>query len=807
MPILHIDKLRHGEHTEDEFKVVETTGLPPWDADASLTVVGRPQPRVEGVEKVTGRARYAYDVYLPGLLYARVLRSPLPHARVRRIDTSRAEALPGVRAVLSGANAPEIRWYKDSYVFDHTVRFIGDEIAAVAAETEDIAEDALRLIEVEYEPLPFVIDLVAALQPDAPKLRASGNIAGEPKIYQRGDPEAGWRDADVTIDEVYTTQTALHNCLEPHGCTVTWDGNRLMLWDSTQSVFEVREQVAEALKLPEHHVRVIKHHMGGGFGSKQIAWKHAVIAALLSKQAGRPVQLMLDREAENLAVGNRNATRQHIRIGAKRDGTITAISARIDQQVGAYLVGGEASNVSGPYQRLYRCPNIRTEQRGIYTNTGPAVAFRAPGFVEGAFALESAMDELARALQIDPLDLRLRNYADHDQLRGRPYTTPESLRRCYEHVSEAFGWHTYQRSPVTGSKRRGIGIAAHDWGGSGYPPAYAWVKVNADGTAEVITGTQDIGTGTRTTLTQIAAEELGLPVERVVLYLGDTAIGPYAPVSSGSATQATLGPAVRAAAADAKQQLLRAAATFFETTSDHLGVYDGQIFLGGQPERKVAVEEMTRRIAPHMILGHGARGPNPENKSVRTFGAQCVEVEVDLQTGEVNVLRLVASHDCGRIINPMMVESQVTGAVTQGIGFALTEERIVDSASGVVLNANLEEYKVPTVMDVPAIIHAPVNLPDPEANHTGAKGIGEPPLVPTAPAIANAVFDAVGVRIRHLPLSRHRLLEALAEHPMPPQHSSLAVGGNHGEGSAIAVTPAPPAPERAEHHGEQGGQV
>jgi CO/xanthine dehydrogenase Mo-binding subunit len=701
------------------------------------------------------------------------LRSPVPHARVRRIDTSCAEALPGVRAVLSGANAPDIRWYGDSYLFDHTVRFIGDEVAAVAAETEEIAEDGLRLIAVEYEPLPFVVDLATALQPNAPKLRASGNLADEPKVYQRGDPEAGWRDAEVIVDEVYTTHTALHNCLEPHGCTATWEDDRLTIWESTQSVFEVREQVAEALGLPEHHVRVVKHHMGGGFGSKQIAWKHTVIAALLSKQAGRPVQLMLEREAENLAVGNRNATRQHVRIGAKRDGTITAIGARIELQVGAYMVGGEASNVSGPYQRLYRCPNVYTEQRGVYTNTGPAVAFRAPGSVEGAFALESAMDELARALQIDPLELRVRNYADHDQLRGRPYTTPESLRLCYEHAEEAFGWHTYQRPPTTGSKRRGIGIAAHDWGGSGYPPAYAWVKVNSDGTADVITGTQDIGTGTRTALTQVAAEELGLPVERVVLYLGDTANGPYAPVSSGSATQATVGPAVRAAAADAKQQLLRAAAAFFETTPERLHICDGRVCRNGGSDDGVAVEDITRRIAPHMILGHGARGPNPGDKSVRTFGVQCVEVEVDIETGEVTVLRVVASHDCGRIINPKMVESQVIGAVTQGVGFALTEERVVDSERGIVLNANLEEYKVPTVLDVPPIVHVPIDLPDPEANHSGAKGIGEPPLVPTAPAIANAVFDAIGIRIRHTPFSRHRLLEALTAHPAPQQRSSL----------------------------------
>jgi xanthine dehydrogenase YagR molybdenum-binding subunit len=764
MPTMHINKLRSGESADAEYQVVETAGLPAWGTEAALAIVGRPLPRVEGTEKVTGRARYAADIRLPGLLYARILRSPLPHAHIRRIDVARAAALPGVRAVLSSANAPEIPWYQDSVLFERTVRFAGDEVAAVAADTEEVAEDALRLIDVEYEALPFVVDLDAALQPNAPRLRQEGNIASEPTIYQRGDLEAGFQAADVIIDQVYTTQTALHNCLEPHGCTAAWTGDHLTLWESTQSVFDVRQEVAEKLELPEHHVRVIKQYMGGGFGSKQVAWKHAVIAALLSRAAGQPVQLMLDRQAENLAAGNRNATRQHVRLGARRDGTLTALSVRIEQAVGAYMVGGESSNVSGIYQRLYRCANLRTEQIPVYTNTGPAVAFRAPGYVEGAFGLESAMGELAHALQLDPLELRRRNYADTDQKRHLPYTTPDGLRRCYERAAEVFGWDDYRRPPAQGAKRRGIGCAAHDWGGSGFPPGYAWIKLNSDGTADVVTGTQDIGTGTRTGLTQVAAEELGLPLERVALHLGDTANGPYAPVSSGSATQATIGPAVRAAAAEAKQQLLKAAATILETEPGQLRVHDGTIYVEGKPgDAAIAVAEVTRRIAPHMIQGHGARGPNPAEKSVRTFGAQCVEVEVDVETGEITVLRLVAAHECGRIINPTMVDSQVVGGVTQGLGFALTEERVVDAQNGVVLNANLEEYKVPTVADVPAIVHAQVHLPDPQANSTGAKGIGEPPLIPTAPAIANAVFNAVGVRLRQVPLSRHRLLAALAE--------------------------------------------
>lgn len=762
MPKLHVEQ----EQGEDgvEFVVVEEEVVRTWNAETELLVVGQPYPRLEGREKVTGRARYASDVRLPGQLYARVLRSPHPHARIRNIDITKAEQSPGVHAVICAANVPRIPWYEEGVLFESTVRLVGDEVAAVAAESDELAQDALRLIEVDYEPLPFVTTIEEALRTDAPEVHDGGNIAGEPKTYERGDPETGLREADIVVEGDYETPCALHNAFESHGCTASWEGDSLILWDSTQAIFVVRQQVAEKLGMPEHRVRVIKQHMGGGFGAKQIPWKHDVIAALLSQKAGRPVQLLLDREAENLAAGNRNPTRQHVRLGAKRDGTLTAIVARIEQASGAYRTGGEASDVSGMYQTLYKCPNVRTEQTAVYTNTGPAVAFRAPGHVEAAFALEQAMDELARALELDRVELRRRNYSDVDQLENRPFTLPEGLRLSYDRVTEAFGWGERTPQPAVGTKRRGVGFAAHDWvGGSGHPPGYAWIELNSDGTADVITGTQDIGTGTRTGLAQVAAEELGLPLDSIAFRLGDTATGPYSPVSSGSATQATIGPAIRAAAADVKAQLLEVASVVLEIGVGRLTVRDGRILVNGDPDRSIAVGEVMQKIAPHTLHGQGARGPNPDDKTIRTFGAQCVELEVDTETGEITVLRVVTSHDCGRIVNPTLVDSQVVGGVTQGVGFALSEERIVDTRLGIVLNANLEEYHVPTVADVPAIEHAHVGVPDSAANSTGAKGIGEPPLIPTAPAIANAVFDAIGIRFREGPLTRQRVLAALAE--------------------------------------------
>ena len=744
----------------DQYVVIEGEELEPWGVERAFKFVGKAQARIDGFERVSGQAKYTHDIQLPGMLYGKILRCPHPHAKIKRIDTLRAERLSGVRAVLCYKNAPQIPWRMgQTFLFDTTLRYAGDEVAVVVADDEEIAEDALDLIEVEYGLLPFVLDPEEALKPEAPKLHPNGNLLnGKPEIYERGDLEKGLKEADVVVEDTYKTQVALHNCMETHGSVALWDGDSLTICDSNQHIFGVRQGVAKALNIPLHKVRVIKKYMGGGFGSKNSTGKYTVMAALLARQTGRPVKIILDRKEENLATGNRNSTVQYLKIGAKRDGTLTAMYLKSIAGIGAYAVF--STGVGGPVRQLYRCPNVRTEEFSVFTNTGPMSAFRAPGYVEGTFALESLIDQLAEVLQIDPLELRLKNYTEHDQISGRPYST-KGLREAYRIGAEKMGWATRAHfKKVEGSKRRGMGMASQIWDGNGSPPAYALVKLNSDGTATVISGTQDIGTGTKTALVQIAAEELGFSIESISIEIGDTQTGPYAPLSAGSMTLASVGPAVRAAAQDAKKQLIDTASQVLQALPSELTVEDSFIVKRTTNER-THVKEILSKLGNFMIIGKGARGPNPEKFNVNAFGAQFAEVEVDTETGEVTINKLIAVHDSGRVINPLLISSQIEGGVIQGLGFALTEARIVDRVHGIVLNPNLEDYKIPTALDVPEIEQMMIDRADVHANNLGVKGVGEPPIIPTAAAIANAVYDAIGVRIKELPITRDKILRAL----------------------------------------------
>lgn len=742
--------------------------------------IAAPHRRVEARQKVTGTACYTTDVQLPGALTAAFVRSPHPHARVRHVDLGRAMRVSGVRAALTGEvlnlQGDPIRWYAEQTpLFDTTVRFQGDEVAALAADSAQALEEALELVDVDYEALPPVPDLDCALKSDAPVLHGTSNLAGEPICYERGDTGRGFDAAAHTIDHVWSTDAVLHQALEPHGAVAAWAGDQLTLYESTQGIWSVRNQLAETLGLPRNKVRVITEHMGGGFGAKQVAWKPSVMAALLARRAQRPVRLQLDRTAESIAAGHRNATRQHVRLAADSQGRLLAIELEAKVLGGAYTLPGESSDVAGLFQHLYRCANVRTRQQRIYVNTGPAVAFRAPGYVEACFALESAMDELAQALQIDPLELRRRNHCRDDQVKGRPWSSPDALERCYERADASFGWRRRRDGCVTvstdnqGSKRRGFGFAAHEWlGGSSSPPAWAWLRIDTDASVEVIVGTQDIGTGTRTMVAQTVAGELGIPIGQVVVRLGDTGVAAPTPASAGSHTTPTVLPAVRAAARDARSNLLAAAADRLECTPVDLVVDQGRIIAASGTQEPMPIAELLESLEPHEIHGRGAWTPADDANdeapvTVRTFGAQCAEVEVDIDTGEVTVLRITSAPDCGRIVNPLLADSQVIGGVTQGIGQALMESRTLDHRSGCVINPNLEAYLVPTCADIPRIEHAAVNLADTAVNPAGVKGLGELPMIPTAPAIVNAIFDATGVRLRSLPVTRRKLLDALHE--------------------------------------------
>ena len=747
----------------EELALVEGKDLPGWTGERS--VVGASTTRIDGIQRVTGRATYTQDIALPGMLHARFLRSPHARARVLGVDDARALGLPGVRAVLHRSNAPKAAFRGEDTIFREEVRFAGEEVAAVCAETEEIAEAATRLLDVRYEVLPHVVDLedaIAAGQRTTAGATTSGAHAeiSESGSHSRGDAERALRDAEIVVDATYRTSTQLHNSLETHGAVAQWDGERLTVWESTQHVFGVREGLHLALELPYSRIRVLCEYMGGGFGSKGGAGKYTITAALFAKRLGAPVRCVYTREEENLAAGNRSATLQRIRVGWKggRAGRISGLEHISHSNSGQ---GRWVADPTGPTNTLYKIDDLSTRSYRVVTNAGSLSAFRAPGYVEGTFALESALDELADLVRVDPLQLRRRHSARRDPYLDQPYTQKRLL-DCYRIGAREIGWSSRKRGGSPGStkhRRRGLGMASQIWFGGGGPPAFATVHLNPDGTAVVRSGTQDIGTGTRTILAQICAEELGIGVREVRVDIGDTD-APYGPISAGSLTAASVGPAVRLAAADAREQLLGAAAGVLEVSQSELRVEGGRIV---GTSATATIEEIFDQLKNYTVIGRGSRFPNPSGAALNTFGAQFVRLEVDVRTGEVFLEQIVAVHDIGRVLNPLTATSQVEGGIIQAIGFALTEQRVIDRVSGRVLNADLEEYKVPTVRDVPPIVVRFVDVPDRRANNLGARGLGEPPMIPTAAAIANAIANATGARVRTTPMTPDRVMAALAQ--------------------------------------------
>jgi len=746
---------------------------PRWPTPDGLAVIGKPTPRLDGRAKVTGAAKFTADVQLPGMLWARRVVAPWAHARVRSIDTSAAERLPGVKAVhvvernregaqlVNPPSSPD-RW--------PTIRYAGQTVAAVAATSAAIAAEAARLVRVEYEKLPFVVDPDEARRDDAPlvfpgpvemagsaggggaakALPQRGNVRG-PSVKERGDVAAGLRAAALSVSGEFHTQAQTHSAMEPHGVVADWRPDGLTVYASTQGTATVRDELAAVFDLPKSKVRVITDFMGGGFGAKFGAGMYGVLATHLSKKSGKPVRLVLDRKEEHHH-GSRPSTVQEVTLGATRDGALTAVSLRSFGSAGI-ATGAGVGNVA---EVLYPAPAFRGEQSDVFTHVAPSTAFRAPGAPQGVFAVEQLVDELAERLKLDPLALRDRLDA------GDARADREARRRERAIGAEAFGWAKRRRPPASdrGPIKRGVGVAQSIWPRIVDLDAACEVRVTRDGSIELSSSVQDIGTGTRTALAMVVAEELGVAPSAVTMRIGDTRF-PIGPSSGGSKTLTAITPPARTAAYRVKQQLFAAVAPALGAKPEQLVARDGKIAVRGgggslgwkQAAAKMRGEELAARASRLDDYGGNLRDG--------LGGVQFVEVLVDTETGLVRVERVVAVHDCGRVVNPLAAQSQVNGGVLHGLSWALFEERVLDRQTGRMVNANFDQYKIAGARETPIVQTIFVEQENGRTS-TEVSGLGEPANIATAVAIANAVYNAIGVRMRRLPMSPPVVLAALA---------------------------------------------
>jgi CO/xanthine dehydrogenase Mo-binding subunit len=730
---------------EERWTLVEEDTTPEYGDDGELAVVGHPHARVSAAARVSGGARFISDIELAGMVHAAVLRSPHANARVASLDRAAAEAVPGVRAVIGPGDLPD----RDGRpVLTDAPAYAGAAVAAVAADTPDQAERALAALAPEWEPLAFVVDLDEGL--------ARQEFTEEPEETSRGDVDAALEGASAVVEAEYRTPAQIQTPLEPHCAVAAWDSDGLTVWSSTQGIFAARDELARAYELEPDDVRVVCEYMGGGFGGKQGAGPEGYMAVELARRSGRPVRLVYTRSDEHTTAGYRAPTVQTYRIGADAGGKLVGIESSAVLGIGVH---GWAFPVLNPAETLYECANVRSMVLPVKLNLGFSNAFRAPGVMEGTFGFEQALDELAGELGIDPLEIRLRNPASIEQASGKPYTS-KHLEACQRRVAELAGWGDRDSLRSDGRVRRGMGLASQIWWGGGGPPAHATVRLGKSARPTLVCGFQDIGTGTMTASAVVVAEALGVPVGSVRVQAGDTARSGYGPTSGGSMTLASVAPAVRSAAHEVRTQLLDLAADMFEIAASDLVLADGHVSSRDGTLRH-ELTEITSKLGNSSLVGHGSRGPNPDDMRINTFGCQAAQIAVDTLTGAITVEKVWAVHDVGRIINPMGAISQVTGGVLQAVGFALTEERVVDPTTGTVVNAGLEDYKVPTIADTPEIVCEFVDSPDPHLA-LGIKGLGEPPIIPTAAAIGNAFAHATGVRLREAPFTPRRVLEALA---------------------------------------------
>jgi xanthine dehydrogenase molybdenum-binding subunit len=742
-------------------------------------VLGRNYPRVDAADKVSGRSQYAGDVYLPGMLICKVLTSSRPHARILSIDTTEAEQVPGVRAIITGKDIPDVRFgsgaVKDRRVFAlDKVRYVGEPLAAVAAVDEIAAVEALELIRVGYEDLPAVMDPLEALKPDAPLVHEdlprydgyAASMGGNVCTIldsDRGEVDKAFAEADAILEDTFRSQGINQGYLEPMACLANVDpSGRINVWTSTQGPYAVRASLAAVLQIPIARLRIIPMELGGGFGAK-LRLCLEPYPVFLALKTGKPVKMVATREEVFTLSGFRLPTTIYLKTGVQKDGTIVAREAISIFDMGAYLGAGVQSGVShtiGPYN----IPHHRVRSYAVYTNKIWAGSYRASGVADVTFAVESHTDGIARQLGLDPWEFRMKNLLKEGDGAIQGGRIPRNgLPQTMEAIKARMHW------PRKSEAGNGVGLAVCQWR-SGSGPSTASISINEDGTVSLLTGSVDI-TGTDTVFAQIAAEALGVSIPQVIIAKRDTDVAPFTGPSGGSRIVYSQGKAVQLAAEDAKHKLISLAAERLQVPAEALSCAGGRVFVVDNPQQGYALGELARmsftsKAGP--ILATASLSSMP---FAPVFNTQAVEVKVDKATGTVRIVRFVQAQDVGVAINPMAVEGQIEGGAVQGIGRALSEAVVIED--GRILNPSLTTYLMPLAPDIPAIENVLVEVPS-EDGPFGARAVAEPPGFGPPAAIANAIEDAVGVRIKELPLSADKILRAL--HGEAPEEVTLDLG-------------------------------
>jgi xanthine dehydrogenase YagR molybdenum-binding subunit len=725
-----------------------------------MSVIGAPLSRVDGRMKVTGAAKYSAEFQIPHLAYAVLVQSTVPAGHIDRMDTAQAGRAAGVITILKPGNAPRLPKPEDriSLLQDDSVHYNNQPIAVVVAQTLQQAHHAASLIRTQYKQETPKLDFIAGFPSSYP-----GSHTGIPGDVSFGDVDSGLQQAEIKIDQIYTTPIQHHNPMEPHATIAQWDGDKLTVHDASQHISGVQETLAKVFGIPKNDVHVVSWFVGGGFGCKGQIWSHVVLAAMAAKQANRPVKLVLERPQMFGPVGARPQTHQHVTLGATRDGKLTAIRHEVHAHTS--VIEDYLESSAFPTRVMYSCPNVATIHRLVPLNLGTPTYMRAPGVATGTYAVEVAMDELAYELKMDPLELRLLNYTEVDPHTKIPFTE-KNLRECYTRASERFGWSIRNHEPRSmrdGSQLIGWGTATETYPGKNLP-AKALVRLQPDGRVLVAAGTQEIGTGMYTIMTQIVADVLGFSPELIDARLGDTNY-PEAPISAGSMSTASVGPAVQQAAIQVRQKLLQIAvndpqspvhgANFAETEFK-----DGKIFLKSTPAKSEHYTAVLARRGSQPLEATGEIKPqlDPKKSSCHSFGAVFAEVAVDPDLGVIRTRRVVAVYDVGKIMNEKLANSQFIGGIVWGISLALLEDTQVDSRNGRIMNANLADYHVPVNADIGEIDVSAIDIPDLQLDSLGVRGIGEIGITGTGAAVANAIFHATGKRIRELPITPDKLL-------------------------------------------------